>query len=92
MISSPEKMYQFACSTRRRLPEEFHRAMLLWSFDSEKAQIVEMYISLSDHWESMAEWRAEFNRKMLFCDRLMNFSLVACVALVVVILLSGVRL
>lgn len=93
LVSSPEKMYEFACSTRRRLPGELHRSMLLWSFDPEKSQLVEMYVSLSDHWESMAKWRAEFNQKMLLCDRLMNLSLAACFVVVfVIIVISGMKL
>ena len=67
--------------------------MLLWSFDPDKSQLVEMYVSLSDHWESMAKCRAEFKRKMLLCDRLMNLSLAACFVVVfVIIVISGMKL
>ncbi len=51
LIESPERMYSHSLSTCEKLPDELHEAMLVWSFDSKKSEVVRMYLEWVDRVE-----------------------------------------
>lgn len=73
LISSPEKMYSLSMSTRSRLPEDLHNAMLLWSFDPNYAHYVQMYLDWSTHCDEMKAYRERFDKRCKMHDRLMFY-------------------
>lgn len=73
LVSSPEKMYMLSLSTRSKLPERLHNAMLLWSFDSKSAHYVQLYLDWSSHCEEMNAYRERFRRRCEVQDRMMLY-------------------
>jgi hypothetical protein len=51
LMESPERMYSHSLSTCEKLPDELHEAMLVWSFDSKKSEVVRMYLEWVDRME-----------------------------------------
>lgn len=71
LMSSPDKMYMLSLINRERLPENLHKAMLLWSFDPNFGPTVQMYLDWSNHCEDMRTARIRFEKRMLIHDRVM---------------------
>jgi hypothetical protein len=78
LIGDPEKMYWYSLKTKRRLPEELHGAMMLWSFVPDQKQCVQMYLDWTAHCEEMDSWRSKHEARMRRIDRMMTFSMCAC--------------
>lgn len=47
--NDPFEMYLLSIRTRRRLPDQLHGAMLLWSYDERYGGIVKDYLEWAEH-------------------------------------------
>lgn len=89
IISSPEKMYMLSLSTREKLPERLHKAMLLFSFDPNSKLYVQMYLDWSSHCEDMENSRITFERRRKIHDRIILGSIFLCGFFLILVLLMG---
>jgi hypothetical protein len=86
IISSPEKMYLHSLSTRERLPDEFHEAMMLWSFDPSQSMYCQMYLDWVDHCDKMRKGREKFEKNQRIMDRILFCSVSLCFAALLLVL------
>lgn len=86
---SAEKMYMLSLSTRERLPEELHNAMILWSFDLKSKPYVQMYLDWTKHCEEMEARRKRFERQCLMHDRMIVFTMIFTGSVLAVIIFSN---
>ncbi len=92
LISSPEKMYSLSMSTRSRLPEDLHNAMLLWSFDPNYAYYVQMYLDWSSHCDRMKECRERFDKRCKLHDRIMlSLMIITGLSLSSILILNAIK-
>jgi hypothetical protein len=86
-IASPEKMYTYALRSRKRLPDEFHNAMMMWAYDPNYKQYVVMYLEWVKHCEDMEGCRARMRRREMVGDKVL-FSSTAMSFLALVLVLA----
>ena len=89
----PHDLYLLSLRTGRRLPDQLHEHMLLWSFDDKAAPVVKDYLEWIEHCKRRDE-ASELTRKRMESiermDRALNLlGLVAAFALVVALVVSG---
>lgn len=83
LARSPERMYMYSLSTREKLPEDLHEAMLLWSFDSKESFVVKSYLEWVEMIDRHNKSRMNFESECRTYDRILFglFSLFALVGL-----------
>lgn len=64
MKHSPEEMYRHSIRTGRKLPDELHEAMLLWSFDPKQEGIVKEYLVWVKTCEEREKYRSRMDKRM----------------------------
>lgn len=89
----PGELYLFSLRTGRRLPDQLHEHMMLWSFDDNAAPVVKDYLEWIEHCKRRDE-AAELTRRRMQSiekmDKALNLlGLVAAFALVVALVVSG---
>ena len=63
--SSPMKLYFYSRRTAKKLPQNLHEAMLLWSFDEEGKPYAKAYLNWIDECERRVDAKVRFERKCL---------------------------
>ena len=76
LLNSPIDMYLYSLSTKQRLPDELHEAMLLWSFDIELNEYVKSYLSWIKTCEERKLSREKFEKQMQFQEKFIKITLV----------------
>lgn len=86
LMASPEKMYLKALATRERLPDRFHEAMMLWSFDPSGSVYCKMYLDWVSHCEEMRNHREKLHSRIEFGDKVLRISMTISFSLLVLTL------
>lgn len=64
MKHSPEEMYRHSIRMGRKLPDELHEAMLLWSFDPMHEDTVREYLEWVKTCEARKKYRSRMDKRM----------------------------
>jgi len=92
-IFDPEELYLFSLRTGRKLPEELHNHMLLWSFDERGSRVAKDYMEWIEHCRLRDETVERTRRRLRDIeriDRALNvFMLVVALALSMALVISG---
>lgn len=65
----PNEMYLLSIRIGGRLPDELHRAMLLWSYDPRANGVVKEYLEWVDRCRERDEMNGKFRRRMASIER-----------------------
>ena len=80
---SSERLYLFSLSTKRRLPEELHNAMLLWSYSEEGRFYSKAYVEWADQCDKWAEMREKHRKREKFMERSLLLMMAACAVTII---------
>jgi hypothetical protein len=47
--TDPKELFLFSLRTGKKLPDELHNAMILWSFDDKHVEVVKDYFEWAEH-------------------------------------------
>lgn len=84
----PQELYFLSIRTGRKLPDDLHNSMLLWSFDDKMSGIVKEYLEWADHCQHRDELENKLRERMRKIDQ--NERLVSLVALVSMFFIAAI--
>lgn len=89
----PQELYSISLRIGRKLPDQLHNHMLLWSFDDEHIHVVKDYLEWVEHCERRDE-ATERTRKRIESiekmDRILNLAtMLVGILLVAALVISG---
>jgi hypothetical protein len=87
LLKSAMDMYLYSLSIKEKLPEDLHKAMLLWSFDPKSNEYVKLYLEWVDTCEKRKLSREKFEKSMAMQEKIMKFSLLVAGLLLACVLI-----